>query len=78
MARPEDVDTDITLELDGSEITPDSRARRPWGVTTKKDQVEKFKKVAREPGVDEDEAAFDDKLKRITPKPKPKEKAPDK
>ena len=23
MARPEDIDTDITLELDGSEITPD-------------------------------------------------------
>ena len=35
-------------------------------MTTKKDQVEKFKKVARELGVDEDEAAFDATLKRIT------------
>ena len=35
-------------------------------MTTKKDQVEKFKKVARELGVDEDEAAFDEKLKRLT------------
>ena len=44
-------------------------------MTTKKNQVEKFKKVARELGVDEDEAAFDEKLKRLA-KTKPKKKAP--
>ena len=27
MARPEDIDTDLTLELDGSEITPDKFRR---------------------------------------------------
>ena len=42
-------------------------------MTTKRNQVEKFKKVARELGVDEDEAAFDEKLAAIAgQKPKPK------
>ncbi len=38
-------------------------------MTTKKNQVEKFKKVARELCVDEYEYAFDDKLKLMA-KPK--------
>ncbi len=44
-----------------------------------KKQVEKFKKVARELGCDEDESAFDAKLKSISgQKPKPeKDEAPD-
>ena len=48
-------------------------------MTTKRNQVEKFKKVARELAVDEDEAAFDEKLAAIAgQKPKPKkDEAPD-
>ena len=48
-------------------------------MTTKKDQVEKFKKIACELGVDEDEAAFYEKLAAIPgQKPKPtKDEAPD-
>lgn len=47
-------------------------------MTTKKNQVEKFKRVARELGVDEDEGAFDAKLKSIaSQKSKPeKDEAP--
>lgn len=40
-----------------------------------KSQIAKFKKIARELGCDEDEAAFDDKLKRLAktnPEPKGK------
>lgn len=40
-------------------------------------QVDRFRKVARELETDEDEAAFEDKLKRLA-KAKPKEKTPDK
>lgn len=45
---------------------------------TPKGQSQKFIDKARELECEESEAAFDDKLKRITPKPKPKEKTPDK
>lgn len=43
-------------------------------------QRERFERVARELGCDEDEAAFDEKLRRIAKaKPKPEKKeAPDK
>ena len=40
-------------------------------------QSEKFKELAREIEADEDETAFDDKLKRLA-KAKPKKEAPDK
>lgn len=44
--------------------------------STPKDQHERFIETARKLGCDEDEAAFDEKLKRIvTPKPQ-KQKAP--
>ena len=46
-------------------------------MTTKKDQVEKFKTVARELGVDEDEAAFDEKLAAIAGQKPKKDEAPD-
>ncbi len=50
--------------------------------TQKKVQAEKFRQVARELGCDEDEAAFDDKLRRIAKSPPikadNKEKTPDK
>jgi hypothetical protein len=43
----------------------------------KKTQRERFIKIARELECDEDEAAFDEKLKRIaTAKPKPRDKTP--
>ena len=35
-----------------------------------KKQIAKFKKAARELGCDEDEAAFEDRLRHIVPKPK--------
>lgn len=41
----------------------------------KQSQLEKFKKAAREAEADEDEAAFEDKLKRIV-KQKPKKENP--
>lgn len=42
-------------------------------------QSKRFIETARELGCDEDEAAFDEKLKRIaTAKPKPKPKKPEK
>ena len=41
-------------------------------------QADKFIDKARELGCDEDEAAFEDRLRRIVPKPKKEEKAPDK
>ena len=46
----------------------------------KRPQSEKFKEAAREAGADEDEAAFEDKLKRLAKvKPKSTEKeTPDK
>jgi hypothetical protein len=48
----------------------------------KKTQKEKFKEAARELGCDEDEKAFDDKLRRIgkqsPPKADSETKAPDK
>lgn len=50
----------------------------PGSDTAKKSQREKFIDKARKIGCDESEAAFDEKLRRITPKPKPKEKVPDK
>ncbi len=40
-------------------------------------QADKFKRLAREVEADEDEAAFDEKLKRLA-KAKPKKEAPDK
>ena len=42
-----------------------------------KGQSEKFIDKARELGADEDESAFEDRLRRIVPKPKNEEKAPD-
>ena len=42
----------------------------------KNSQHKKFIGKARELECDEDEAAFEDKLRRIVPKPKPKEEAP--
>jgi len=41
---------------------------------TKESQSEKFKRLAREVGADEDEHAFDEKLKRLA-KAKPKKEA---
>ena len=41
-------------------------------------QSERFREKARELGCDEDEAVFEDRLRRIVPKPKKEEKAPDK
>ena len=38
-----------------------------------KPQAERFVDKARELGCDEDEITFEDKLRRIVPKPKPKE-----
>ena len=46
--------------------------------TPRKSQKQKFADKARELGCDEDEAAFEDRLRRIVPKPKKEEKAPDK
>ncbi len=40
--------------------------------------MKKFAKKARELGCDEDETAFEDRLRRIVPKSKKKEKAPEK
>ena len=45
---------------------------------TENSQHEKFIDKARKLGCDEDEAAFEDRLRRIVPKPKKEEKAPDK
>lgn len=44
----------------------------------KKSQSEKFKDAAREAEADEDEAAFEDKLKRIVKRPDNGKKAPGK
>ncbi len=44
--------------------------------STDKDQIKRFIETARDLGCDEDEAAFDEKLKRIaTAKPKAKPKS---
>ena len=43
-----------------------------------KSQKQKFVDKARELGCDEDELTFEDKLRRIVPRPKKEEKAPDK
>lgn len=42
------------------------------------DQSQRFIDKARELGCDEDEAVFEDRLRRIVPKPKKEEKALDK
>lgn len=41
-------------------------------------QADKFAEKARELGCDEDETVFEDQLRRIVPKPKKDEKAPEK
>lgn len=44
-----------------------------------KPQIDKFRELARELECDEDEAAFDERVKKLVKaKPKPKPKAPDK
>jgi hypothetical protein len=43
---------------------------------TEKPQIDKFRELARELECDDDEAVFDEKLKRIATAPKPEEKAP--
>lgn len=48
------------------------------GKKSESTQHDKFANKARELGCDEDEAAFEDRLRRIVPKPKKEEKAPDK
>ncbi|NNG05481.1 MAG: hypothetical protein HKM95_15465 [Inquilinus sp.] len=46
--------------------------------THKASQSERFIEAARELACDEDEKAFDDKLRRIVPKAKAKEESPEK
>lgn len=56
-----------------------SNKRDQMRASTVNKQHEKFVDKARELGCDEDEAAFEERLKRIVPKkPKQKEKAPKK
>lgn len=50
----------------------------PMTKPDKKSQSEKFKDAAREAEADEDEAAFEDKLKRIVKRPDNGKKAPGK
>lgn len=50
-----------------------TRSQKP---SPSQSQIERFREAAREHGCDEDEAAFDEKLKRIArQKPKPPDKA---
>lgn len=44
---------------------------------SEQEQSKKFIDMARELGVDEGDKAFDDNLRRIVPKPEPKEEAPE-
>lgn len=45
-------------------------------MSDEKPQSQRFKETARDLGCDEGEKAFDDKLKRIVPKPTDKKEAP--